>query len=107
MVGVCSGPLDGGWLHLDTVNRAGGHTKLATCAVLGDDCVHELVGTNDGINRAGLYAQCAADAVGLVNHRHQYRAKLPASGVKGLLGLAGQGSYFGYALRATRRAAVN
>lgn len=58
-------PLQGS--HADAVNRARRKAKLATRALGLDDRVHQLLGSDDRIDRAGITAVHAADTQGLVN----------------------------------------
>ncbi len=49
--------------HLDAVGRAGIDAEIAAGALVGNHGVHRLGGTDDGIDRAGLDALGAADAL--------------------------------------------
>src|SRR3546814_8742230 len=70
--------------HHDAVNRAGRHAQFATRAQRFDHDVHQLRGTDDGVDRTGLDALGAADAVGFHHQRDQRRLVLAAAAVVGL-----------------------
>src|SRR3546814_5071020 len=57
--------------HHDAVNRAGRHAQFATRAQRFDHDVHQLRGPDDGVDRTGLDALGAADAVGFHHQRDQ------------------------------------
>ena len=58
-------------IQLNAVDGAHRYAQLTACAVLGDDGVHLLVGTQDGIGGARFNAQRAANAPVLVNARQR------------------------------------
>ena len=60
--------------HRDAVDRAHRHAQLAAGAQRVDHGVHALGRADDAVDRAGLDAQRAADAPGLVDHRQPARA---------------------------------
>ena len=70
---VDQGVLEGGGFFLcepdwaNTVDRAGGKTQFTSGAISCRNGVHELSGTNDGINRARLDAKRAPNAFGFIN----------------------------------------
>jgi hypothetical protein len=90
--------------HVDAFDRAGGQAQFATGALLGDDRVHLLGGADDGIDRAGLDAQRAADAGVLVDDRHLLRLFL---GFQRLDFAAEQVGQALHAFHAARRAQVD
>ena len=53
--------------HLDTVDRAGRNTQVATGALVDNHGVHQLGGTHNGVHRAGLDAFGTADAFALAD----------------------------------------
>ena len=62
-----------GVVQFDAIDRTHGNAQFASRAVGCDHRVHELVGPQDGIRGAGLDAQGATDAPGLVDHGHGAR----------------------------------
>ena len=92
---------------LDAVNRTGRNAQVATSAPVGQHGMHVLVGADDGVDRTGLDAQRAADAVRLVDAGHQQRTGLAAAQVERQGGRLQQGGERGDAFVAARRAAVD
>ena len=105
--GVPAGARAGDVLQRDAVDRADGNAQLAAGALRLDYRVHALVGADDAIHRAGLDAQRAADAPGLVDPGHVARAFGTVFGVEGQGALAGERGQALHAFRATRRALVD
>jgi len=71
----CDAPLvrirpDAGFKQCNAIDRARGQTELATGAGIGNDRMHLPGGTDNCIDRAGLYAQRAANTCGLVDKGH-------------------------------------
>lgn len=54
-------------VHLDAVDGAGGQAELTAGAVHSHHRVQMLEGTHDGVGGAGIQAQGAANAAGLIN----------------------------------------
>lgn len=54
----------------DAIYRAHRNTQLAAGAPRSNHGVHQFVAAENGIRRADIQAQCAANAPGLVNHGH-------------------------------------
>ena len=72
--------------YLDQVNavhRTRIPAKVAACAVSGDDRMHQLMSANDGIDRAGSNAQCAADAFLFPDDRKHGAGELPVFIIEG------------------------
>ena len=71
-LGACASPGAAVWLghchHGNAIDRAGWYTKFAARALIIHDHMHLFGRTEDGIDRAGLDAQGAADAPGFVDH---------------------------------------
>ncbi|MNZ71099.1 hypothetical protein D3C78_894540 [compost metagenome] len=55
------------WAHFDAVHRARCHAEVATGALINDHRVHQLGRADDGIDRAGLNALGATNALGLAD----------------------------------------
>ena len=72
--GAPAGLRAGDIFQADAVHRAHRHAQLAAGAVGLDHGVHQFVAAEDGIGRAGLDAQGAADAPGFVDDGHGARA---------------------------------
>ncbi|MNZ82638.1 hypothetical protein D3C78_1013400 [compost metagenome] len=53
--------------HFDTVHRTGCHAEVATGALIDDHRVHQFGRADDGIDRAGLNALGATNALGLAD----------------------------------------
>src|SRR5690625_2570405 len=106
LLGQCRGPADIGWLHLNTIYWTGGDTELTAGTVIRDDGMHELVGADDGVHGAGLYAQGAAYAVGLINHSDQYGPETAALRIKVSDGLPCELGEFFYPLGAAGWATI-
>ena len=106
-VGVLGGPASSCRHHVDAVDRTGRHAQITAGAPVGQHRVHALVGADDGVHRTGLDAERAADAMGLVDARHQQRAGLAARQVQRQDGLLQQRGQRGDAFIAAGRAAVD
>jgi hypothetical protein len=57
------------WNDVDAIDRAGRHAKFASRAVFLDDGVHQLIGADDRVHRAGANAERAADATRFIDQR--------------------------------------
>ena len=57
----CRGP-SRHWDHIDAIDRAGLDTEITTGALFGNNGVHLFCRAENGVDRAGLDAFCAADA---------------------------------------------
>ena len=106
-VGVLGGPASPCRHHVDAVDRTGRHAQITAGAPVGQHRVHALVGADDGVHRTGLDAERAADAMRLVDARHQQRAGLAARQVQRQDGLLQQHGQRGDAFIAAGRAAVD
>lgn len=69
--------------------------------------MHQLIGANDGIDRARLDTQRTANAVGFVNDSNQQRAVMATCRVERELGGVQQGSQLLDASLPTRRATID
>ena len=94
-------------LQRDAINWADGHAQLATGAIRLDDGVHAFVGADDGIGRAGLDAQGAANAPLLVDDGHGARPFLTVRGTQTAWWLPGETRQSRNALLAARWALVD
>ena len=106
-VGVLGGPASSCRHHVDAVDRTGRHAQITAGAPVGQHRVHALVGADDGVHRTGLDAERAADAMGLVDARHQQQAGLAARQVQRQDGLLQQRGQRSDAFIAAGRAAVD
>ena len=55
--------------YMDTIDRAGWYAQITACALALDYRMHMFCAAKDGVYRAGLYAQGAADT-GLLVYTH-------------------------------------
>lgn len=94
-------------LHGDAVDRTRCYTQVAACAQIGNDRVHQFVGTGYGIHWTGLYAQGAADAVGFVNDRNLKWHMEAACCIQRQFGYIQKSCQLLYAVLPARRAAVD
>jgi len=94
-------------LQLDAVDRTHRDAQLAAGAGRLDHGVHAFVAADDGVGGAGLDAQGAADAPGLVDHGHRAWAFGAVRGVQCQDRSAGEGGQALYPLRTAWRAAVD
>ncbi|MNY11673.1 hypothetical protein D3C86_1447150 [compost metagenome] len=92
--------------HVDAVHRARCHAEITAGAPVGQHGVHLLGCAGDGIDRAGLYAERAANAARFVDTRHGPRLLHAVLGVQRTRRHAEQGGQPHDALGAARRAAV-
>ena len=93
--------------HLNAIDWANRQTQITTSACRFNDRVHDLVAAQDGIGRADLEAQRAANAPCLVNDGHRHG---PFGAIVWIEGQCWPSSDFGQngnALKAPRRALVN
>ncbi len=76
--------------HVNTLDRAGRNAEFAAGAKIFSNRVHLLGGTNDGIDGAGLYAECASDTDFFIDDGHLLRFLDAVFGREGLVFLAEQ-----------------
>src|SRR5690606_14677883 len=97
----------GGRTHFDAVHRACGNAQLAAGAQRRHHRVHQLAGTDDRIDRTGLDAFRAADAVRLDDDGELWRAVHAATAVIGQRGDVEQARQDARARIAAGRAAID
>lgn len=102
-----SGGRAAGIFQMDAVHRADRYTELAAGAIGLDDGVHLFVRAEDGVGRAGINAQGAADAPCLVHKGHAARALDAVLGVERLERFATDGRQPRHAFFATGRTLVD
>jgi hypothetical protein len=56
--------------HIDTIDRAGFNTQITAGALRSNHSVHQLGGTENGVDRTGLDALGTANALGFSNNGH-------------------------------------
>ncbi len=105
--GLPAGPVSGRSDEGDAVDRTDRKAQLAAGAQLRNDGVHLLRRADDAVDRAGLQAQRAADAPGLVDDRELARPFDPVRRVERLDWPGRQRGEPGDALRTTRRTLVD
>ena len=89
------------------VDRTDGQAQLAACAFGFNHGMHAFVRANDGVYRAGVYAQSTAYAPVLVYPNHAARGLHAVIRVKRKIGLRGHHSQAVYAFIAAGRALVD
>lgn len=68
--------------QFDAIDRAGGNAQFAAGAQCCQHGVHALAGADDGIDRTGLDALAAADALGFADMRQRARFVCATCGVR-------------------------
>jgi len=106
-VGARGVPVLAGYDHADAVYGTGRHAQVATGTVVGQYGMHQFVGTHNGVDRAGLYAQRATYTVGFVDDGNPVRERFAAVGIQRPFGSLQQGGQGMYAVLATRRATID
>lgn len=75
----------------DAIDRTRRQAKLAPCAQIGNDGMHEFRCTQNRVHGTGLNAQCATDAACFVDDCELRRLVLPARRIEGASGLSRDG----------------
>ena len=94
-------------LQQHAIDRTHRQTEFAAGAFRLDDCVHAFVRADNGVDRAGVYAQSAAYAPVLVNPNHAARCFQAVQRVEFDISLACDGRQPLHAFSAARRALVD